>query len=110
MAEDKPPLPYDRLRACTNFRAGDMLPSCGAVRAKELAPLLEQGLKERGIPLKFETVHCMGKCHLGPTLKLLPAGPFLLGAQPEDADRLLDMLEAGDFEAAQKAFPNPDAE
>lgn len=102
-------LKYDRLRACTNFRAGDILPSCGAVKSKELAKLLEDGIAARGIPLKFEKVHCMGKCHIGPTLKLLPAGPFLQGAQPEDAERLLDMLEAGDIEAAQEAFPNPDA-
>ncbi len=101
--------PFDRLRACTNFRAGDLLPSCGAVNAKELATALKEGIEARGLPLKFEKVHCMGRCHLGPTLKLLPAGPFLLGAQPEDAERLLDMLEAGDIEAATTAFPNPDA-
>ncbi len=103
-------LPFERLRACVNFRAGDLLPSCGTVKAKELAAALEQAIEQRNLPLKFEKVHCMGRCHLGPTLKLLPGGPFLLGAQPEDVDRLLDMLEAGDIDAATAAFPNPDAE
>ena len=50
----------------------------------------------------------MGKCHIGPTLRLVPAGPFLMGAKTkEDVTRILDLLEAGDIEKAAQEFPAP---
>ena len=98
---------FTRLRMCVNFRAGDLLPSCGARGAKELQPVLAEKLAERGNFLSLDPVHCMGKCHAGPTLKLLPGGPFLLGAQVADVGRLLDLLEAEAYDEAAAAFPDP---
>lgn len=98
---------YPRLRVCTNLRGGDLLPSCGAVGSKELAVALKSEISKRGDFIMLETVHCMGRCHIGPTLKLLPFGPFLQGAQAEDAARLVSLLESEDYEALTIAFPDP---
>jgi len=95
------------LNICINFRAGDLLPSCGAVGSKELADALEAGIAERGLPLTFKRLHCMGKCHIGPTVKLSHGGPFIMGAKESDVPQILDLLEAEDFEALKAAFPLP---
>ena len=95
------------LNICINFRAGDLLPSCGAVGSKELADALESGIAERDLPLTFRRLHCMGKCHIGPTVKLSHGGPFIMGAKESDVPQILDWLEAEDFEALKAAFPSP---
>lgn len=98
---------YTRLRICTNLRAGDILPSCGARGSKELARALREAIAEKGDFIAVETVHCLGKCHIGPTVKLLPGGPFLQGAQEEDAQTLTALLEVEDYEGLKAAFPDP---
>lgn len=99
---------YRALRLCTNFRAGYTLPSCGARGAAEVHAELARQWPERTMPFEFETVHCMGKCHIGPTLRLVPAGPFLMGVKTgEDVKRLLDLLEAGEIDRAAEEFPLP---
>ncbi|MEQ8832065.1 MAG: (2Fe-2S) ferredoxin domain-containing protein [Alphaproteobacteria bacterium] len=97
---------YNKMRVCTNLRAGDILPSCGARGSKELAKALRAELEKRGNFIEMETVHCLGRCHIGPTVKLLPGGPFLQGAQPDQAARMMDLLEAEDYDAAIAAFPD----
>ena len=100
--------PYRTLRVCTNYRAGASLPSCGARGAKELAEEMARQWPGRAMPLELETVHCMGKCHIGPTLKLIPGGPFIMGPKSkQDVDRILDLLEAGEYEQAAAEFPLP---
>lgn len=99
---------FRALRLCTNFRAGFTLPSCGARGAEDIRAEIARQWPERNMPFDFETVHCMGKCHIGPTLRLVPAGPFLMGATTkEDVTRILDLLEAGDIEKAAQEFPAP---
>lgn len=101
---------FRALRLCTNFRAGFTLPSCGARGAEEIRAEIARQWPERNMPFEFETVHCMGKCHIGPTLRLVPAGPFLMGAKTkEDVTRILDLLESGDIEQAAQEFPAPPA-
>ena len=105
-AAEKPA--FRALRLCTNYRAGYTLPSCGARGAKEVAAELERQWPERNLPFELETVHCMGKCHIGPTMKLIPGGPFIMGAQSkEDVTRILDLLEAGDFDRAAEEYAEP---
>lgn len=96
---------YTRLRLCTNFRAGDLLPSCGARGSKDLARLLRQEIEKRGGFISLETVHCLGKCHIGPTLKLLPGGPYLQGASPQDAARIAEGLLNEEYEELERQFP-----
>ena len=50
----------------------------------------------------------MGKCHLGPTLRLLPNGPYIMGVQERDLTYVLDMLEENAVNALASAFPLPD--
>lgn len=97
---------YTKMRICTNLRAGDILPSCGARGSKELAKALRNELEKRGDFIQMETVHCLGRCHIGPTIKLLPGGPFLQGARPDQAAELMDLLETEDYDTAAKTFPD----
>lgn len=101
---------YPRIRLCTNLRAGDLLPSCGASGSKELARALRAEIEKRGNFANLETVHCLGKCHVGPTIKLLPGGPFLQRATAEDAPRLAELLEAEAYDDLVAAFPDPSAD
>ncbi|MCR9218800.1 MAG: (2Fe-2S) ferredoxin domain-containing protein [Alphaproteobacteria bacterium] len=101
---------YDRLRLCVNFRAGDILPSCGARGAKELAAALQEKMPDALPEMRLESVHCLGRCHIGPTIRLSPSGPFLQGVQAEDVDFLIEKLKAGDLDALLEAFPDPTKE
>jgi len=100
--------PQLTINICVNFRAGNILPSCGARGSRELADALEKGLTERNLPFGFKRLHCMGKCHIGPTMRLVPGGAFIMGAQEADVPRILDLLEAGDLETLAAAFPLPE--
>lgn len=95
------------LRACVNFRAGTRLPSCGARGSREMVAALRAGLAARELDWRLETVHCMGKCHIGPTMRILPNGPFIMGVRLSDVERVLDLLEDGRIEALAAAFPLP---
>ena len=95
------------LRACVNFRAGNRLTSCGAKGSREMVAALEAGITSRGLSWQIEKVHCMGKCHLGPTMRILPNGPFIVGAQEADVPRILDLLKSNDLNGLANAFPLP---
>jgi len=95
------------LRMCVNFRAGDKLPSCAARGSREMVAALSAGIEARGLPFEVELVHCMTKCHLGPTVRVLPEGPWIMGMQVADVPRALDLLEAGKVEELAAAFPLP---
>ena len=68
---------------------------------------LEAGIASRGLSWQIEKVHCMGKCHLGPTMRILPNGSFIMGAQEVDVPQILDLLEKGDLNGLANAFPLP---
>ena len=101
--------PYSKLRLCINWRAGDVLPSCGQNGSRDLIDPLECGLKERMTGLELETVHCMGKCHIGPTLQLIPKGPHLFRVRPEDIGHILDLLENRDYDRLATEFADPES-
>ena len=96
---------YTRLVICVNLRTGDLIPSCGAKGSRDIADLLESGLITQNIPLKLEKLHCMGKCHIGPTLRLAPAGPFIMGIDVKDVPHILEMLKAQKFDELASEFP-----
>ena len=104
MSDDPVPRPKT-LSICINFRAGDLLPSCGARGSRELADAPQAGIAERGLPLKLKRLHCMGKCHIGPTMRIWPGGPFVMGAKESDVPEILDRIEAGVWDALAAAFP-----
>lgn len=97
--------PFTKIVICTNWRAGGILSSCGENGSKEFAAAIEKGLKDRCLPFEFQALHCMGKCHLGPTMRLIPAGPFIMGAKEDDAAHILDLLADGKFDQLADEFP-----
>ncbi len=103
----QPPTDRPILRMCINFRAGDRLPSCGARGSREMVAALTEGIEARGLPFQVEHVHCMGKCHIGPTVRILPEGPWIMGLQEADVPQALALLEAGKVEELAAAFPLP---
>tara|TARA_B100000676_G_scaffold198103_1_gene194691 strand:- start:157 stop:420 length:264 start_codon:yes stop_codon:yes gene_type:complete len=82
--------------------------SCGAKGGRGMVAALEAGISERGLNWRVEKVHCMGKCHLGPTMRLLPDGPYIMGVKESDLTCVLDMLEENAVDALASAFPLPD--
>ena len=71
---------------------------------------LEAGIASRGLSWQIEKVHCMGKCHLGPTMRILPNGSFIMGAQEADVSRILDLLGSNDLNGLANTFPLPPQE
>ena len=68
---------------------------------------LKTGIELRRLPWNIELAHCMGKCHLGPTMKVLPDRCYVMGASESDVPRILDLLEIGDIKTLEEAFPMP---
>jgi len=106
-ADPDQPQQFDTLRVCVNFRAGDILPSCAARGSKELAAALAEKMPGQVPDMKLMKVHCLGRCHVGPTIRLSPGGPFLQGMQAQDVDWLLERLAADDIAALKQTFPDP---
>lgn len=71
---------FKALFHCVNYRAGGNVTSCGARGALELAEELQKAWAKRDMALDLMTVHCLERCHLGLTLRLVPGGQFLVGA------------------------------
>ena len=110
MNDETPQTAKPWLRACVNFRAGNRLTSCGAKGSREMVAALEAGITSRNLSWQIEKVHCMGKCHLGPTMRILPNGSFIVGAQEADVPRILDLLKSNDLNGLANAFPLPPQE
>ncbi len=101
------PYPYQTLALCVNFRAGDILPSCGARGSLQLKEYLEKAERKGKLPLSLKYQHCMGQCHQGPTLRFLPGGPIMLGLRLEDMDEFITLLQHQDFATIAAKWPAP---
>ena len=99
--------PKPWLRACINFRAGKRLPSCGGVGSREMVASLIDAVEKAGIEWRIEAVHCMGQCHAGPTMRILPNGPYIMGVQESDVPDVVQKLRAGDLDGLAVAYPMP---
>ena len=88
-----------------NYRANNLVDSCGARGSKELAAALKKAIEAQDLPITLETDHCMSKCHLGPTLRILPNGPYIMGCQESDVPEILETLKKGNITALAKQFP-----
>lgn len=102
---------YKALFHCINYRASGNVTSCGARGAPELAKELQEAWAQHDMTLELKPVHCLGRCHLGPTLRLVPGGQFLVGAsKPGDARRIVELVEREDYETLNAEFaekPDP---
>lgn len=102
--EDKTPK-FKALFHCINHRAGGTVTSCGARGAPELARELQEEWAKRNMALDLKPVHCLGRCHLGPTLRLVPGGQFLVGAsKPGDGKRIVDLIDRDDIETLNTEY------
>jgi len=83
------------ITVCINHRANPDVPSCGARGADAIAARLEEEVARQGLSLRVERFNCLGKCELGPNLKVSPAGGFCHGVRLQDVPQLLeDVLSA----------------
>ena len=104
-AKDETPKPW--LRACINFRAGNRLPSCGTVGSREMVAALTKAVEDAGIDWRIEAVHCMGQCHAGPTMSILPNGPYVMGVQEADVPDVIEKLTNDDLDGLAATYPMP---
>ena len=81
------------LLVCVNRRFKGGEPSCAARGSVAIAKAIEQGVHERQIDIAVERIICLGQCTKGPTLKLAPAGDFILGTTAAMVPGILDRLE-----------------
>lgn len=77
---------------CTNHRANPVEPSCAERNSRNIANMLEQGITENRIAIKLERFNCLGRCEMGPNLKMVPDGSFCHGVQMEDVPALLEKI------------------
>ncbi len=83
-----------KLLVCVNPISGSNKPCCGGRGSERLAEALEAGVRARRIDVAVERIHCLNKCHDGPSMRFAPGGSFLLGVQDGDLPAILDVLEA----------------
>ena len=83
-----------KILVCVNPISGANKPCCGGRGSERLAKELEAGVRTRRIDVAVERIHCLNKCHDGPSMRYAPGGSFLLGVRHDDLPAILDELEA----------------
>ncbi len=79
---------------CINYRANPGLPSCAARGSRQLADLIERGIKDGEIDIELERFKCLGRCEYGPNLKLAPGGQLITGAHADNILGIMDEIRA----------------
>jgi len=69
--------PDATLVVCVKERLGNA-PSCGRRGARELARAICAALDRAGVSVAVQEVHCLGRCEMGPTLRI-KGGPVFTG-------------------------------
>ena len=93
---NKKPVPFKKtVFVCTNIREDGRV-ACGnpGRGGLELCEALKKGAKERGLKGKVRVARsgCLDLCEQGPNVFLYPAGEWLSGLMPADANAILDKL------------------
>jgi NADH:ubiquinone oxidoreductase subunit E len=86
--------PVETVIVCINNRFTASRPSCAMGGSEKIADQLEAGLRERGLGVQVERVHCLGECANGPNLRLAPGGRFFHKVKLADVPAILDEIEA----------------
>ena len=86
-AVDKP-----RLVVCINRRLDEDKPSCAARGSEALVARFAEGISRRGLTVELRKVFCMGRCELGPNVRIAPGGKNYNGVRESDVESLLDDL------------------
>ena len=92
---------------CINYRANNLVDSCGRRGSADVADALEAGIRERALSYDLVRTHCMGKCHIGPTVRIVPGGPVVMGAATADVPHILDRLAAQEIDELANEYPVP---
>ncbi len=74
-----------RILICTNRRQGEE-PSCAGRDSESLVPLFETAAAGR---VTVDTLHCLGHCAVGPTVRVAPGGGIHTGVTAEDVDPIV---------------------
>ncbi len=80
----------EELLICVNQRPRSV--SCGGRDSAVIATAIEVGIAERGLDIEVLRIHCLGRCELGPNLRLI-GKEFHHRVRLEEVDVLLDELE-----------------
>jgi NADH:ubiquinone oxidoreductase subunit E len=67
----------NELLFCTNLRATGGQPSCAGRGSIELANEVENWINEKGLNLTVDRSVCLGHCHEGPNVRIVPGGEFI---------------------------------
>lgn len=86
-------MPKKHITVCIHRRANPDQPSCGS-QGLAIAEALRLAIDERGLELSVMTFNCLGKCDLGPNVKLSPRGEFCHGIDAAELDPLLEKITA----------------
>lgn len=81
-----------KLLVCTMHRSGPGA-SCGEKGGAELARLLAEAVRQRGVGVEVEEVKCLVKCQDGPNLRLLPDGASWSRVDVGDIDAIVSAIK-----------------
>ncbi|SRR5579885_443704 len=79
---------------CVNERppTGIITVSCGPRGGFAIAAALEAALKERGLPVRFATIKCLGLCERGPNVRLTPSNSWFHGVHESDVPAIVAVV------------------
>lgn len=81
-----------KVLVCTNFRANPNHPSCGARDSETVFKMLSQSLQD--MPILTESSPCMGLCHAGPNVRLVPNGKCFNEVSAKQLKSLIKEIKA----------------
>lgn len=81
-----------KVLVCTNFRVSSNHPSCGARGSEALFKTLSEVLRD--MPIQIEHSPCMGLCHVGPNIRLVPKGKCFNEVSEQDLPLLIEETKA----------------
>ena len=79
--------------------------SCSRRKTKQAA--LTKAVEDAGIDWRIEAGHCMGQCHAGPTMRILPNGPYVMGGLEADVPDVIEKLMNDDLDGLAATYPMP---
>ncbi|MBB4285073.1 hypothetical protein [Roseospira goensis] len=79
-------------------------PSCGGRDSRAVIAALEAEAARRGLPLRVQEIRCLGRCTLGPNLRI-KAGAFFVGMTAARVAEVCDAVAAHRAGAGAPADP-----
>jgi (2Fe-2S) ferredoxin len=85
---------YERatLQVCINDRSRHDAVSCAPRGALRIHELLVAAIADAGLDIELRTVHCLGTCQRGPSVRLSPGDSWFWGVHAEDVPVLIELI------------------